>query len=418
MNNGGTFNATGSVIFKGSSTQTIGGVAGTVFNNLSVSNSKGLTLAQPVTINGVLGLTSGIITTSSTALLTMQPGTTYTGSSATSCISGPMVKVGSDNFIFPLGKGGYFGQAGISGLSSVSTQVEAEYFHNGYADQTDISAGLTSIGKDEYWTIERTVTSDSMQIQLFWQNAAQSGIMDCDYITVAHYTGGQWINEQGAAVAGSDCLGAGSGSVQTNGFVSTFSPFTFGGSGGLALPIQLVSFNATPSNNVVVTKWVTQMEINNAFFTVERSADGNNFDAIGNVKGAGNSTSTLNYEFTDEDPLKGISYYRLRQTDFNGKTTISDIVPVSIIQYAPSSVSVYPNPAHNQVSVHITKPQGQIQIKVVDAAGWEVYAKTLTPDNDESDKTINITTAIFAPGIYMVSTYTGDTISTTKLVIE
>ena len=69
--------------------------------------------------------------------------------------------------------------------------------------------------------------------------------------------------------------------------------------------------------NYVDVNWITATEINNNYFTLERSATGINFEPIGYVQGAGNSTSTINYVFKDRDPLNGIGYYRLKQTDFD-----------------------------------------------------------------------------------------------------
>ncbi|MCF8297339.1 MAG: T9SS type A sorting domain-containing protein [Saprospiraceae bacterium] len=94
------------------------------------------------------------------------------------------------------------------------------------------------------------------------------------------------------------------------------------------LPIQLISFNANKNNQNIELFWSTASEINNEFFTIERSNDAENFEIVKTVEGAGNSNEIINYSEIDESPLNGISYYRLKQTDFNGDFTYSEIVAV------------------------------------------------------------------------------------------
>lgn len=97
---------------------------------------------------------------------------------------------------------------------------------------------------------------------------------------------------------------------------------------GVALPIELISFDASLNNNNVDLYWATASEYNNDFFTIERSTDGLNWEHVTIVSGAGNSTQRLDYYIQDSRPLSGISYYRLKQTDFDGAFEYSNIVSV------------------------------------------------------------------------------------------
>src|SRR5574343_441070 len=82
------------------------------------------------------------------------------------------------------------------------------------------------------------------------------------------------------------------------------------------LPIELVSFEGVCTNRETIDlKWKTISEINNDHFLIERSRDAQKWEAIGKINGAGNSTTLLTYSFTDTRPLRGIIYYRLKQTD-------------------------------------------------------------------------------------------------------
>lgn len=91
------------------------------------------------------------------------------------------------------------------------------------------------------------------------------------------------------------------------------------------LPVELVEFVGSCEGNVVQLRWTTATEQNNDYFTIERSRDATNWNAIGTMDGAGTSLSTINYSFIDEQPI-GTAYYRLIQTDLDGTTTFSPVV--------------------------------------------------------------------------------------------
>jgi hypothetical protein len=94
----------------------------------------------------------------------------------------------------------------------------------------------------------------------------------------------------------------------------------------IVLPIQLIEFAASENNSFINISWATAAEFNNAYFTVERSANGLNWEELKIVNSHGNSSTVQHYETKDEKPISGISYYRLKQTDFNGSYSYSGIV--------------------------------------------------------------------------------------------
>ena len=100
----------------------------------------------------------------------------------------------------------------------------------------------------------------------------------------------------------------------------------------LTLPIELISFNATEMLDEIKIDWTTQSEINNDYFSVERSFDGKEFYALENISGAGNSTTQLTYSYNDHNLLAGARYYRLKQTDYDGNFKYSDIIPLIVKQ--------------------------------------------------------------------------------------
>jgi len=131
--------------------------------------------------------------------------------------------------------------------------------------------------------------------------------------------------------------------------------FTLGSFEFNALPITLTHFDARPINEQQVkVEWATAEEIGNSFFSVERSSDGTNFTTIAQMDGAGNSNEFREYSYIDYDPLPGQSYYRLKQTDFNGNFSYSALARVFINDLKGENTSLYPNPVSLGESVRIS----------------------------------------------------------------
>ena len=108
-------------------------------------------------------------------------------------------------------------------------------------------------------------------------------------------------------------------------------------------------------DKTVLLRWVTISEINNDFFTIERSNDGRMFYEIGIVQGVGNSNIQNNYLLEDNNPLSGLSYYRLKQTDYDGQYSYSKIIVVKLDHGLQSlDFTLFPNPTKNNLSVQVT----------------------------------------------------------------
>jgi len=129
-------------------------------------------------------------------------------------------------------------------------------------------------------------------------------------------------------------------------FVTKLCP----GSACNPLPIELLYFKAHPfyenDANKVLLIWETATERNNDYFTIERSKDAIHFDELCKIKGAGNSYHNISYQFIDENPYEGVSYYRLKKTDYDGSFTYSYIISVTIKFEREGRYSVYPNPSN------------------------------------------------------------------------
>lgn len=144
----------------------------------------------------------------------------------------------------------------------------------------------------------------------------------------------------------------GIGTVTINN-VSTFGPWAII-SYISALPIELVSFKASIADSEVNLNWTTATEVNNDHFSIERSRDGREFEVIGNVKGAGNSSGTKNYAFIDQHPYTGTSYYRLKQIDYDKKFAYSQIETVKFNSGVNSNPFVVDNIFPSPFTDHFT----------------------------------------------------------------
>lgn len=148
------------------------------------------------------------------------------------------------------------------------------------------------------------------------------------------------------------------------------------------LPVELLSFTAKPiDNNKVVCKWATASETTNDFFTVEKSTDAISFTTTGKIDGAGYSSVITNYSFTDEHPYNGVSYYRLKQTDFNGAFTYSQTAAVQF--KTTSNLSVYPLLTTGEVFIASPTKLQNATATVMNSEGKIIAAYLLNADGGE-----------------------------------
>ena len=163
------------------------------------------------------------------------------------------------------------------------------------------------------------------------------------------------------------------------------------GTGCLTLPVKFVNFDVAYKSKQSKLIFSTASETNNDFFTIERSIDGAEFDAIGEIKGAGNSSSELQYEYVDENPLPGINYYRVKQTDFDGKYSYTEIKSV---RHHVGKITI--SPLRTNGRLQITSTQDNYDVALYNAAGQEVFRKNRL----NGDQTIDIES--LEAGIYFV----------------
>lgn len=162
------------------------------------------------------------------------------------------------------------------------------------------------------------------------------------------------------------------------------------------LPIELTSFKAECKGEVVLLDWSTATEINNDYFTILRSSNGMDFEEIGVIPGAGDSHAQLNYSHYDSQPKAGLSYYRLKQTDHDGSSSLSRQVALHCT--GGGGVVLFPNPAKNGLNIHSEYQIGQtVRIDVYDQVGRAALSETI---EEVGSSSIRIDIGQLVPGQY------------------
>jgi len=188
----------------------------------------------------------------------------------------------------------------------------------------------------------------------------------------------------------------------------------------ILLPVELVSFTAASLNNKVTLNWETATEINNYGFEIERRVVGeSNWALAGFKKGAGSTTETTNYSFTDESfSQTGIKLqYRLKQIDFNGSFTYYDAIEVEVVPSEMALVQNYPNPFNPSTTISFILPQKEnVSLKVYNAMGEEV-ASLIQGLMEAGTHKINFNSQNLASGLYFYTLTAGNKTQSKKMML-
>ena len=328
--------------------KTVGSASPTIPRLTLAKPTNAFTLSTDLTVSTNATFTGGIINSTVSNYLNFAAGSTATGANNASYVNGPVRKTGNNAFTFPVGAGNFYRPISISAPGNSTHQFTAQYFRSaqGFGGASTWDPTFYTISGCEYWTLDRTTGTSNVTVNLSWNDAACGGsgyITNLSSLRVARFNvaTSRWVNEGNSGTTGT----ASSGTITSGAAVTTFSPFAIASTSPVnPLPIELASFWATDEDGLVGLNWITHSEINNEKFTLQRSPTGFDFEQIGVVPGAGNSAEKLTYTFIDEAPLGGLSYYRLKQTDFDGKESYSNVISVHR-KGTGLAFQVYPNPA-------------------------------------------------------------------------
>jgi hypothetical protein len=421
-----THTTAGIAIFEGSSPQTITGA--TTFYNLKLNNtSTGVTIANNITVNNILTLTDGLINTGTNMVIVENNSTSsVTGHSTESYINGNLRRkvAATGEYDLPVGTSSYFELAKILLTSSSVTYFDAKF--------TNPHTG-TTLPTSPYLTVDGTELTELLDYG-FWTIAPVSGT-STDYditLTSRGHTNGGEIATQHTIVkrdnSSSDWASyednhdnstqSGTGTDPITAKLTDMNGFcdaAIAKSKEFPLPVELLYLKADVLNETVLLEWVTLSEINNDYFEIQRSHNGIDFMQIGKLYGAGNSNNKNYYYYTDDDPIFGISYYRLKQIDFDGVFSFSKTISVLLNSNKKLDVKCLYNPEYATTLLIDNPYGGNLNIRITDMSGKIVRSDVFY--YLDNPVTLNIDKTGINPGLYIFNVFNNFESITVKVVV-
>ena len=365
----GTLNNGSTVAFTGSVAQSI--TSATTFGKLTINNSNGVSITANITVGNILTLTSGKLSLGAYTLSLGSVGSnaTVAGGSASSYIVaydnagtiGYLKHFVNSNasYVFPIGD--------ASNYTPLTFTLNSGTLSSAYLTAYTKAGKISGMNADisyyvnRYWEITPSgFTSPNYNVVYTYVPGDITGTGTESSMRPVKKSGTKWYKPTGTSFISDETEGTGSVNDGTHTLTWTgLQTFSFLGGVGetpVALPIELLYFTAKQSGTKVKLDWATASETNNDHFVVERSQDGTNFAEVFRKKGAGNSVNTLYYNGFDNAPIEGLSYYRLKQVDYDAKFKYSDIQSVNFkFDPAEIGIKIYPNPAvDNKFTVDYT----------------------------------------------------------------
>jgi hypothetical protein len=399
--------AAGTLEFNGGAAQTYNQGASQLDLNFVTMNHSGpgVTLLTDMfikTATGNLTLTNGkIITGGFRVDVANNTPTCVTAGSAASYVFGNLwrtIAAGGGAYNFPVGTATLYERALVT-LPGANTYTRLQSRFDTWPGLPNIQGGsectvIYSLPSENmgYWTINQTGGNTGTYNMVLFANGATN---------TAGANG--WTVEKATSVAGPWTLNgvcaASSATVVNRNGMSGFSVFAVA-QAPTPLPVQLTEFNGYGNGEANYLTWTTESEVNNSHFVLQKSGDGVNYSDIERVEGAGNSNTVRNYSAVDENPF-GITYYKLRQVDYNGD--FSEYGPITISNSNINEFTVhnvYPNPARQSFYIDVySKTEIVTDLFIYDSYGRMVYGKPTTIDGLV---TLEIQSAGWSSGIYTI----------------
>ena len=345
--NNGTISAvsTSTAEFNGTSAQNINGTTSTTFSNLKINNSStGVSMGINTLVNNTLTLTAGLLKTVSYTLTVGTNGTNGSisgGSSSTYIVaydnSGTIGYVkqfinlaAGTAYSYPIGDATNY----VPLTFTLTSGTLSSAYLTSYTKPVKIVGMNSSITHyiNRFWDINPSgITSPTYTVAYTYVNGDIIGGTEVGMLPVKK-SGTTWYKPTGSTFTTGTAQGTGSVNAGTNTLtwssLTTFSDLGGAVDGAVGLPIELVSFTGKKDGVNNQLNWATASEKNNDFFTIEKTVDGENYEIVGNQDGAGTSTSYIEYMLTDYNVKEVVNYYRLKQTDFDGKYTFSNVISI------------------------------------------------------------------------------------------
>lgn len=370
----------------GNQTITVGsGVSAETFYDLDVSSVNGdLVLASNsdlIVLNNLGFITGKLDLGAATNTITIGTATTngsITGYSASAYIvsNGGDTRIYSNTnstYNFPVGDASNYTPLDITLVNGAQT---GSFLTGKVVTSAHPNVGTATNFINRYWSIEPTGLAASPSYNISYTFAPGDAVGPAANLYPTKWSSLGWIASPGSSANAIDGTTI-TYDIPTRSFgwngLTTFSDFTAAGDGS-PLPVELLSFtvNTTDQGNVI-TNWVTGSEINSSHFIIEKSINAIDFEYVGKVDGAGNSSLVNNYSLKDENPFTGVSYYRLTQFDFNGDSEIFSPVAVNLDKLT-TDITLYPNPGFQTTFLKLQSEKvDNTTITVYDVSGRMAY---------------------------------------------
>lgn len=378
------------------------------YRDLTLSGGGDKTLQTNITVLGTLTLQDGNLALEDHDL-TIFPSGSISGGSSSSYVetngTGALIQnIGSfGDKDFPVGNSSYnpanltnFGAQG----DNYSVRVVDQVLLNGLSGSV-----VTEDVVNRTWLIDEEIAGgSSLTIGLQWSVGDQLSGFNPNNCYVGHYVNGVW--EQGNIDMATFDMMTSSYFLSTSG-IDEFSPFVVA-KAGVILPIELAYFHAFAKGERAVLEWSTITELNNDYFVIERSGDLRNFEPIGTVAGQGTSQETNDYSFVDKTPLTGVNYYRLKQVDFDGAFSYSDI---ETVRFTGGDLQIWPNPTKSSLHILVENAEEHPAIvEIFNIAGQRVYTSQFQQLPNQLDVTP------LPKGSYLLQIRAGDIIRRERFI--
>ena len=432
----------GTFEFKGTNSQNYTSTNPTLFNNLIINNSSvaGITLNNEMQVdnNANVTFTDGLVNTTAANILTLNQGVTITINLASNVsfvngfvkrIFGASTNSGTTG-LFPIGANGYLRSSQVNfTIAPTSGGSLTGFFQTVLPAPADYYMGLPKADVDDGGVFQFV---DNLPDEGFWEINSSGGLTDGEYTITLFGNGINTVNNISELrllkrpsngtnwqFMGTHGITTASPPSVSRTALTGFSQFSWGGFFGVnPLPISLLDFKAICENNQVKIEWTTATETNNDFFTLERSADSKLFSQIAIVKGAGNSNAIINYITSDIQPLDGVSYYRLKQTDYDGKFKYSAVISSNCAQSITiePTVSAYPNPFNGMLFFEANNlNEDNLVIQIFDMLGKQIEIKEVK-NIMGNNVTFSLDLSKYVVGVYYYRFTSGSSVKTGKII--
>jgi len=428
------------ITFPGGGTLNVdGGLTGGTINSISGTTTINATSLAPVdlamtniastlllnantTVTGTLTLTNGKIDIGANTLTLSNatPANQLVGGSSLSYVyttsaAGRLVRqnlAAATNYTFPVGTPTSYMPVIVNttaGSSSFAVSVYSPAATNATVGGPQFS-GISMV--NAMWYVERRVGSGNSALTFQWVDALEVGTfgsLTSAQIGISRNDSISWsLPVQTSANAAANTV---------TGSFNAFGAFVVAQI-GVALPVKFGSIKAYEKQNGIQLDWKVYSENKVKSYEIERSADARSYTAVGSLPALYNNTADGDYSFFDANPLPGISYYRIKNNDLDGKSAYSIVIRVNRNK-SIMGLSLYPNPVLNRiVSLQGSDlRRGNYKISIFGSNGQEIYKQQVKHNGGTISQTIELPSTI-SKGIYMftVKDENGNTIYKEQLV--